>query len=59
MTIHLPEDLEHFLQSQVESGAFASQDEAIAEAVRRLKLGEQQQAPETSAKATSAPADPI
>ncbi len=51
MTIHLPEDLERFLQSQVESGTFASQDEAIAEAVRRLKLGDQPRSGEGLAEA--------
>jgi Arc/MetJ-type ribon-helix-helix transcriptional regulator len=34
MTIHLPEDLERSLSAEVESGHFASVDEAIAEAVR-------------------------
>ena len=43
MTIHLPEDLEHFIRSQVRSGQFASEDEAIAEAVRRVKHWEQGQ----------------
>jgi putative addiction module CopG family antidote len=43
MTIHLPEDLHRFVQSQVESGRFASEDEAVAEAVRRVKRWEQGQ----------------
>jgi putative addiction module CopG family antidote len=36
MTIHLPEALESFLHSQVSRGAYASIDEAVADAVRRL-----------------------
>jgi len=37
MTIHLPEDLERYLQSEVQSGRFASPDEAMTEAVRLLR----------------------
>lgn len=37
MTIHLPEDLERYVRSQVQSGCFASEDEAITEAVRLLR----------------------
>jgi putative addiction module CopG family antidote len=37
MTVHLPEDLERYVRSQVQSGYFASEDEAIAEAVRLLR----------------------
>lgn len=37
MTIHLPEDLERYLEGQVHSGRFASADDAIAEAVRLLR----------------------
>jgi putative addiction module CopG family antidote len=44
MTIHLPEDLQRFVQSQVDSGRFASEDEAVAEAVRQVKRWEQEQA---------------
>lgn len=36
MTVHLPEELERGIQAQVESGAFASKDDAIAEAVRQF-----------------------
>ena len=43
MTIHLPEDVERYVQSQVQAGRFASPDEAIAEAVRRLRQAEQDQ----------------
>jgi putative addiction module CopG family antidote len=42
MTIHLPEDLERFVQSQVQAGRFASPDEAISEAVRLLRQRSQQ-----------------
>jgi putative addiction module CopG family antidote len=37
MTVHLPEDLERYIRSQVQSGYFASEDEAITEAVRLLR----------------------
>jgi putative addiction module CopG family antidote len=37
MTIHLPEDLERFIQSQVHLGRFDSADEAMSEAVRLLR----------------------
>lgn len=37
MTIHLPDDLERFLRTEVLSGHFASEDDAIAEAVRLLR----------------------
>jgi Arc/MetJ-type ribon-helix-helix transcriptional regulator len=36
LTIHLPEDLEAFLLAEVESGRFASVDDAVALALRRL-----------------------
>jgi Arc/MetJ-type ribon-helix-helix transcriptional regulator len=39
MTIHLPEDLERSISAEVESGHFASVDEAIAEAWRSYQLG--------------------
>jgi antitoxin ParD1/3/4 len=41
MTFHLPEDLERFVQTKVQSGRFASQDEAITEAVRLLRVQEE------------------
>ena len=47
MTIDLPEDVERYVESQVECGRFASADEAITEAVRRLCLGEQPTSPST------------
>jgi Arc/MetJ-type ribon-helix-helix transcriptional regulator len=37
MTIHLPDDLERFLRAEVHRGHFASEDDAIAEAVRLLR----------------------
>src|SRR4051794_31740466 len=37
MTIHLPEELEQFVRSEVQGGRFASQDEVIAAAVRLLR----------------------
>ena len=36
MTIHLPKELERGIQATVLSGAFASEDEAITEAVRQF-----------------------
>jgi Arc/MetJ-type ribon-helix-helix transcriptional regulator len=37
MTIHLPDDLERFLRAEVNRGHFASEEDAIAEAVRLLQ----------------------
>jgi Arc/MetJ-type ribon-helix-helix transcriptional regulator len=37
MIIHLPEDLDNFIRDQVHRGHFASEDDAIAEAVRLLQ----------------------
>ena len=42
MTIHLPEDLERYVESEVQSGHFATVQEAIAEAVRLLRQRMQQ-----------------
>jgi Arc/MetJ-type ribon-helix-helix transcriptional regulator len=36
LTIHLPEDLENALRAEVQSGRFASVDDVIALALRRL-----------------------
>jgi Arc/MetJ-type ribon-helix-helix transcriptional regulator len=36
MTIQLPEDLEQGIRATVSSGAFATEDEAVAEAVRQF-----------------------
>jgi putative addiction module CopG family antidote len=43
MTIQLPEDLERFVRSQVLSGHFTSENEAITEAVRLLRQRKQEQ----------------
>jgi putative addiction module CopG family antidote len=40
MTIHLPEDLKRFVQTEVQSGRFASEEAAITEAVRLLRKSE-------------------
>lgn len=37
MTIHLPDDLERFLRAEVHRGHFASEEDAIVEAVRLLR----------------------
>ncbi|SIN98565.1 putative addiction module antidote protein, CC2985 family [Singulisphaera sp. GP187] len=42
MMIHLPEDLESYLQVEVQNGRFASTDEAISEAVRLLRQRRQE-----------------
>jgi putative addiction module CopG family antidote len=42
MTIHLPEDLERYVQSEVQNGRFASEEAAVAEAVRLLRQLKQQ-----------------
>ena len=42
MNVHLPEDLQNYLQSEVLSGHFASEQDAIEEAVRLLRLRQQQ-----------------
>jgi Arc/MetJ-type ribon-helix-helix transcriptional regulator len=44
MTIRLPEDLERFIRAEVQCGHFATEDEAIAEAVRLLRLQQSQSA---------------
>ena len=59
MTIHLPHDVESSLQAAVRSGHFASLDEAMTEAARRLlrelKLGHQPPQPVPS----DTPPDPV
>ena len=37
MTINLPDDLERFIQAEIHCGHFASEEDAIAEAVRLLR----------------------
>jgi Arc/MetJ-type ribon-helix-helix transcriptional regulator len=57
MTINLPEDLERFLRAEVHRGHFASEDDAIDEAVRLL----QRQLSQTTKKAGTATtaSDPV
>ena len=45
MTIHLPEDLERYVQMKIRDGRFASEDEVIGEAVRLLRQKEEAGAP--------------
>src|SRR5438128_4256428 len=56
MTINLPGDLERFIRAEVHSGHFASEEDAIAEAVRLLRRELSQTATPTPAArgATSA-----
>jgi Arc/MetJ-type ribon-helix-helix transcriptional regulator len=42
MHVHLPEDLQNYVQSEVQCGHFASEQEAIEEAVRLLRQRRQQ-----------------
>ncbi len=56
MTIHLPGDLERYVQAQVHNGRFASADDAIAEAVRLLR--QRAEASGTPA-AKVTPSDPV
>ena len=58
MTIHLPNDLETSIQAAVQSGRFASVDDAMAEAARLL-LRTITQEPRPSATKTAAPSDPL
>ena len=48
MTIRLPEELENYIHARVRSGRFISDDEAIAEAVRRLRQSDQDQERQTA-----------
>ena len=43
MMIRLPEDLENYIHARVQSGRFASDEEAVSEAVRRFRQWEQEQ----------------
>jgi putative addiction module CopG family antidote len=47
MTIHLPEDLQQYIQTEVQSGRFSSPDEAISDALR-LHRKKQQEAQTTT-----------
>ena len=46
LTIHLPEDLESSVRSLVQGGRFASEDEAVAEAVRSFLRQEKASVPQ-------------
>ncbi len=49
MTINLPDDLKQFIQAEVDRGHFASEEAALAEAVRLLRReGSQTVPPEGS-----------
>jgi Arc/MetJ-type ribon-helix-helix transcriptional regulator len=58
MTIHLPNDLETLIQAAVQSGRFASVDDAMAEAARLL-LCTITQEPKPSPTEIAAPSDPL
>jgi len=49
MTIHLPEDLERYVQAEVQKGHFTSEEDAITQALRLL----QQRGLETGAQEKS------
>jgi Arc/MetJ-type ribon-helix-helix transcriptional regulator len=60
MTIHLPHDLESFIQAAVHSGRFASVDDAMAEAARLLLREMNNQARlEPRPQATDESPDPV
>jgi putative addiction module CopG family antidote len=52
MTVNLPDDLQRFIQAEVHSGHFASEDDAIAAALRLLRR-------QLSQAAVPAAADPL
>jgi len=58
MTIHLSNDLETSIQAAVQSGRFASVDDAMAEAARLVLRTITQESKPTPAK-TAAPSDPL
>ena len=58
MTIHLPDDLETGIEAAVQSGRFASVDEAMAEAARLL-LRTITPGPKPTATDTASPPDPL
>ena len=51
MTIHLPQDVERSIEAAVHSGRFASVDDAMTEAARRLlrDIAQEQPAPRPNA----------
>jgi Arc/MetJ-type ribon-helix-helix transcriptional regulator len=58
MTIYLPDDLESSIHAAVQSGRFASVDDAMAEAARLL-LRTIAQEPTPTSTETAAPSDPL
>lgn len=52
LAVHLPDDLERYLQGEIQGGRFASADQAIAEALRLLRQRDQG---EQSPRAPSSP----
>jgi Arc/MetJ-type ribon-helix-helix transcriptional regulator len=61
MTIHLPDDLEHFIRAEVHCGHFASEADAVAAAVRLLRHQSSQSATAapTGGPPAAATADPL
>jgi Arc/MetJ-type ribon-helix-helix transcriptional regulator len=59
MTIHLPNDLEASIQRAVQSGRFASVDDAMTEAARLLLRAITEQPISSSPQAGAAPPDPL
>jgi Arc/MetJ-type ribon-helix-helix transcriptional regulator len=60
MTVHLPQDLERFIKAEVHLGHFASEEDALVEAVRLLhrQRGQQGKQASTSAQTKTTP-DPL
>jgi putative addiction module CopG family antidote len=56
VTINLPDDLKRFIQAEIQSGHFGSENDAIAEAVRLLQRKLSQAA---VAAAAPPPTDPV
>jgi Arc/MetJ-type ribon-helix-helix transcriptional regulator len=59
MTIHLPTDLETSIQAAVQSGWFASVDDAMAEAARLLLRTITPEPPQPTSTKIAAPSDPL
>jgi Arc/MetJ-type ribon-helix-helix transcriptional regulator len=59
MTINLPDDLQRFIRAEVNCGHFASEEEAIAEAVRLLRRQLNQVATTKSAAGAATASDPL
>jgi Arc/MetJ-type ribon-helix-helix transcriptional regulator len=55
MTVNLPDDLQRFIQAEVDIGHFASEDDAIAAALRLLRRQLSQAAMPQPAAATPDP----